>query len=78
MKKSTKNENTAEINKLSQMLSVEYCEYRLKSLAEKIKSECEAAGYKLQQMIFSSYFDEESQEPVFVNTMIFKFQLQAK
>ena len=31
---------------------------KLADETEKIKSECEAAGYKLQQMIFSSYFEK--------------------
>ena len=51
---------------------------KLADETEKIKSECELAGYKLQHMIFDSYFDEETKEPIFVNTMIFKFQLQMK
>ena len=59
-------------------VAVDSNQKKLADETEKIRSECEAAGYKLQHMIFDSYFDDESQEPVFVNTMIFKFQLQAK
>ena len=51
---------------------------KLEEEAAKIKAECEEGGYKLQHMIFDSYFDEESKKPIFVNTLIFKFELQVK